>query len=188
MPRRTSYLSQLRFDPRLGDRWWAKYITNIRLVILLIISIVILGIFSFLSIPRRLNPEVKIPIVVVSTILPGASPSDIESLVTIPIEDKLNNIKGLDTLNSTSRESASVIQLQFLSNVNGDKALQDVQTAIKGKAGLPEDAQEPSITLVDFENQPVWQFAVTTHADTASLMRFSKQLRDKLKDLSKVDS
>jgi multidrug efflux pump subunit AcrB len=184
---RISYLSQLHFDPDLKNKWWAKYIVNIRLVILLILSIVAVGTFSFISIPRRLNPEVKIPIVVISTVLPGAAPADVESLATIPIEDKVNNVKGIDTMVSSSRENVSVIQLQFLSSVNGDKALQDVQTALGGNLDLPTDAQTPSVSLVDFEDQPVWEFAVTTTADTASLMRFSRELRDKLKDLPKID-
>lgn len=183
----TSYLDQVKFDPALQNRWWAKYITNFRLVVLLILSIVVLGVSSFLTIPRRLNPEVKIPIVSVVTVMPGAAPADVESLVTIPVEDRLDNIKGIDTLASVSRESASVITIQFLTSVDGDKALQDVQTAMGGLAGLPEEAQDPSIQLLDFEDQPIWNFAVTSTSDTASLMRFSRQLKDKIEDVAKVD-
>lgn len=185
---RTSYLSKLKFDPGLRDTWWAKYIINIRLVILLIISIITVGVFSYFNVPRRINPEVKIPIVIISTVMPGASPTDIESLITIPLEDKVNNVKGIDTMTSVSRDNVSVITLQFLSTVDGNRAVQDVQTALgSSKAGLPDDAQDPVVNLLDFEDQPIWTFAVTTRGDTASLMRFSRQLRDKIKDLPKVD-
>lgn len=186
--KRVSYLSQLKFDPRLKETWWGKYLVNFRLVILLIISIVTVGVFSYFSVPRRVNPEVKIPIIIISTVLPGASPTDIESLVTVPLEDKVDSVKGVDTMTSVSRENVSVITLQFLSTVDGNRALQDVQTALGNtKASLPDDAQDPTVNLLDFEDQPIWTFAVTTKGDTASLMRFSRELRDKIKDLQKVD-
>lgn len=188
MPRKLqSYLSQIRFDEKLRNKWWAKYILNFRLVILLIITIVIVGSVSFLSIPRRLNPEVKIPIVIITTILPGAAPSDIEQLLTVPLEDKVDGINGIDTMVSNSRENASVITMQFLSSVDGKQALQDVQTALGGITGLPDNAQKPVVTLLDFEDQPIWTFAVTSRSDTASLMRFSQLLKNKIKDLPRVD-
>ncbi len=182
-----SYLSQVSFDQNLRNKWWAKYILNIRLVLLLILSIIILGGVSFITIPRRLNPEVKIPIVIVTSILPGAAPTDIESLVTIPIEDSLDNIANIDTMSSVSRENVSIVSLQFLSTVEGEKALQDVQTALSSITNLPEDAQSPTAKLIDFEDQPIWTFVITSTSDTASLMRFSRMLRDKIKNLQKVD-
>ncbi len=187
MPRQISYLSQLKFEPSLWKSFQARYLTQIRLVILLIISIIALGTFAFLTIPRRLNPEIKIPIVVVNTILPGAGPEDIESLVTIPLEDKLNDVKGLDTITSSSRESSSTIVMQFLSSVSSDKAKSDVQSRVDQVTNLPTDAKRPTVAALDFENQPIWTFAIASKNDTASLMRFSKDLQKKLKDLPKVD-
>lgn len=184
---KTSYLSQLRFDPHLKDKWWAKYLVNFRIVILLILLIITTGVFSYLTVPRRVNPEIKIPIVIISTVLPGASPTDVESLLTVPIEDKLNSVKGIDTMTSISQDNVSVVTLQFLSNIEGKVALQDVQTALKSVSDLPSDAQDPVINLLDFEDAPIWTFAVTGKGDTASLMRFAKQLKDKIKDLAKVD-
>lgn len=187
MPQRISYLSQLRFKPELLASLQAKYLSQIRFVLLLVLAIVVIGIFAFTTIPRRLNPEIKIPIVVVNTVLPGASPEDVESLVTIPLEDKLNDIKRLDTMTSTSRESSSTIILQFLSTVNSQKAQQDVQNRVDTVIDLPADHKTPTVQALDFENQPIWTFAVTTTADPATLMRFSTELKDKLKDLPKID-
>ncbi len=182
-----SYLSQLKFDPKLRSKWWAKYLINFRLVLLLIVGILIAGSFSYFNVPRRVNPEIKIPIVIVSTVLPGATPTDIESLVTVPLEDKLDSVKGVDKMTSVSQENVSVITLQFLTSVDGDKALQDVQRELSGGNSLPDDAKEPVAKLLDFEDQPIWTFAVTGKGDSASLMRFSKQLKDDLEHLSKVD-
>lgn len=185
---RKSYLSQLKFDPSLKDTWWAKYLINFRIVLLLIIAIIAAGAYSYFTVPRRVNPEVKIPIVIVSVVLPGASPADVESLITIPIEDKLDNVEGIDTMVSTSRDNVSLTTMQFLSNVDGEKALQDVQREINSGEALPEDALEPAVTLLDFENSPIWTFTVTGKGDSASLMRFSRELRDDLEDLDKIDT
>ncbi len=72
-----SYFDRIVFDAKLrGDAIW-NYISNMRIVILSVIAILFLGFVSYLSIPRRLNPEIKISIVTIITTLPGASPSDV---------------------------------------------------------------------------------------------------------------
>lgn len=185
--KKASYLSSLRFDPSLLDTWYAKYIVQIRLVLMLIFFIIAIGFYGYSNLPRRLNPEIKIPIVIVSSVLPGASPEDIENLITIPIEDKIKTIEGIDTLASSSLENASVISIQFHSTVNADKARDDVQSAVSTVTNLPDDAKTPTVTKLDFENQPIWTFSITTDKDVASLVRFSEELKNKIKDLAKID-
>lgn len=182
-----SYLENLKFDPNLRHTFHGRYMVNIRLVILIIIGILVLGTYSFFQIPRRLNPELKIPIINVSTVIPGASPNDVESLVTIPLEDKLSGVKGLSTITSSSLESVSAITMEFNSGVDPEKARSDVQSIVDTVNDLPTDADTPRVAAIDFEDVPVWTFAVTGKSDTASLMRFSRALQDHLDDLPKVD-
>lgn len=184
----TSYLGSLRFDKKLATSIPARYLSNTRLIILLLLFIVAIGITSFFLLPRRLNPEIKLTIVQVVTLLPGASPQDVETLITTPLEDKLTGLNRLDTITSTSQESVSVIALQFLSNTDKDKARTDVQNAVNEVTTLPSDAKSPKVTAFDFENQPIWTFAVTTTADKASLMRFSDSLKRRLEDLPHVET
>ena len=106
-----SYLTGLKYDPKLEEHFIAKYLVNFRYVLLLIIAIIAAGVFSFLNLPRRLNPEVKIPIVSVTTALPGAGPEDIESLITIPIEDEIVGLEKVKTVSSSSSDSFSQISL-----------------------------------------------------------------------------
>ncbi len=164
-----------------------KYLSNPRLLILILFLIILIGINSLLTIPRTLNPEIKIPIVLISTVLPGAGPKDVESLVTIPIEDSVRGIQKIDTIQSTSQDSVSVINMQFQSGVDPDKALQDVQAKVNSVNTLPKDAQTPQVIKLDFANQPVWVFNLTTQKDNGSLFRFAKDLQQKLKDLTAVD-
>lgn len=181
-----SYLNSLSFDNRLLSSFQARYISQVRFVILFIFSIILLGIVSFTQLPRRLNPEIKIPIVTVITALPGGTPEDIESLITIPLEDELNNIKGTDTLTSVSSENVSAISMLFTSDVDPDKARNDVDKAVASVRDLPEDATDPTVQIVDFEDQPFWSFIIYTDGDDASLMRFGKRLEKAIDSVPKV--
>jgi multidrug efflux pump subunit AcrB len=183
----TSYLKQLKFDPKLNDSLIAKYLRNPRLVILIVLIALIAGIASFLSLPKVLNPDINIAIVTVSTSLPGAGPDDVESLLTIPIEQAVGNVANIDTMDSTSQNSQSVVTIQFLSGVDADKATSDVQSAVQSVGNLPKDATTPTVQKLDFTNAPVWTFTVTGH-DPASLIRFGRGLRDTLKDVTSLNT
>jgi len=185
--RQTRKLKRIIFDKSLLNTWWAKYLTNIRLVILFIMTIVTVGVTSFVILPRRLNPEIKLTIVTVSTVLPGAGPADVESLVTVPIEDKLLGVKGLDTITSSSMDNVSVVVMQFLSSVDKDTARNDVQTAVNEVSGLPGDAMDPRVAALDFEDSPIWTFGLHSTTDTPSLMAYADQLQKEIERVSGVD-
>jgi len=189
MPKQiTSYLDNLKFDSKLYDNIVSKYLLNIRIVVLILIGVIAIGTVSFFNLPRRLNPEVKIPLVVVSTVLPGAGPDDVEQLVTIPLEDKLLGLEDLSVVNSTSSENISLITVEFESSVDPDDAKDEVQSVVDTVIDLPDDAQDPTVIKVDFENQPIWQFAITSSSSNASLMRFAENLQEELEDLPEVDN
>lgn len=182
-----NYLQLIRFDKKIKESFAGRYLTNIRLVILVLIIILIGGLTSFLTLPRRLNPEVKIPIVIISTNLLGASPADVESLITIPLEEGLSTLTDLNTVTSTSSNSNSTITLEFASSVDTDDAVNDVQKAVNNVTDLPEDATAPRVTEIDFEDQTVYNFAIRSESDIASLMSFAGNLRDSLEKLSTVN-
>src|SRR5579859_1711950 len=165
----TSYLHNLHFDEKLKKSMIFKYLTNLRLVILVVLVVIGAGIYSFFTLPRTLNPEINIPIVTVVTTLPGAGPKDVESLVTIPLEDGVSGITGVKTVTSNSNNSVSVIQLQFNDGVDPDKAQRDTQSAVNNVTTLPKDAQTPVVKKIDFSHQPVWVFNLETTHDPGSL-------------------
>jgi len=183
----STYLKKLKFNPKLEESLIADYIRNPRLLILLLISIILLGTASFISLPKVYYPKINIPVVVVTTVLPGANPTDIESLVTIPIEDKVKGLSGLKTYQSTSRDSASIMYLEFNTGIDPDKAKTDVQSAVNEVTTLPSNTQTPQVVKYDYENQPVWTFALIGKGDSASLIRFAKILEDAIKTLPAVD-
>ncbi|MCL4365740.1 efflux RND transporter permease subunit [Patescibacteria group bacterium] len=183
----SSYLKQLKFDPKLYQAWIAKYLFNLRFIILIVVAILGFGVYSYLNLPRNINPDIKLAYVVVSAVLPGASPNDIESLVTIPLEDSIQSIQGIDLLQSTSRDSVSLIVVQFKTGVDADKARTDVQSAVDSVNTLPSDAQVPKVTKLDFENQPLWSFDLTGEGDSASLLRFAQDLKTSLDNIPSIN-
>lgn len=183
----STYLKKLKFDPRLLLGWVAKYLTNMRLVILIILMISAFGIQSYMALPRRLNPDIKIPIVLISTVLPGANPTDVESLLSIPIEDAVRGVTGVKTVTSSSRESVSIVSIEFESGFDPDKAKTDIQSAVDSVNDLPEDALTPNVQKLDFENQPIWNFSLAGAKDRGSLIRFSRDLKKDLEDLATIN-
>jgi multidrug efflux pump subunit AcrB len=93
--------------------WLNFFVKNFRVVILLIIIISAWGTYAFIKLPRESNPEVKIPIGIVTTVYPGASPADVEEFVTKKIEAELSGLKGLKKITSNSSNSFSSIQVEF---------------------------------------------------------------------------
>lgn len=183
----TSYLDQLKFDKALEKMGVTGYLTNVRLVMLFVIGIITFGLFSFLTLPRRLNPEVQIPIVSVITAYPGAGPVEVERAVTEKIEDELANAKGLNTLSSTSNDSVSIITAEFDSNTSVDEARDEVQKLVSRVNDLPENALEPSVRELDFEDVPVWQFALTSDASRPTLEESARKIADEIESLSQID-
>ncbi len=185
----SKYLQQLKFDNSLLKSFFAKYLTNFRLVVIVVLTVIALGVSAYVSLPRKLNPTINIPLVIVSTVLPGGSPSDIESLITIPIEDAIEGLDKVKQVTSTSRDSVSVIQIEFESGTDPDKARDDVNSAVTSINDLPEDALDPNVIKLDFENQPIWTFnLVSENNDRASLIRFARSLKNDLEDLSTIDN
>jgi len=184
----STYLKQLRFNPKLASTPIAKYITNLRLITLIVTGIVVFGVFSYNSLPRNLYPDVNIPMVFITTVLPGANPQDVESLVTIPVEDSVTGLNHVKTVTSNSLESVSTVTVEFDTGTDLDKAKTDVQSAVDGVSTLPESAQKPNVIKLDLQKTPIWTFTLTSQGDRASLIRFSKKLKQQLTDLPSIDS
>ena len=73
-------------------------VKNRAAVVIVTLAIVILGLSTYQELPREANPDVKVPVVMVTTVYPGVSPADIESLVTIPLESEISSVKDIKKL------------------------------------------------------------------------------------------
>jgi len=140
-------------------------------------GLMVLGAMSLRNIGTDLFPDVNFPIVTVQTIYPGASPAEVESQLTRPIEDAVAGINGLETVRSFSRESVSVVVVLFKLSANIDVAAQDVRDRIAGvRLKLPTDIREPTIRRVDIGAAPVMSYLVNADVPPEEIRRVTEDL------------
>ena len=124
--------------------------------IVLQLLLIVLGLMSLRSLGTDLFPDVSFPVVTVTTVYPGASPSEVEAQVTRKLEDAVAGIADLDTVRSSSRESVSVVIVMFKMSADIDKAAQDVRDRIGAvRSNLPRDARDPTVRRIDVGAAPV---------------------------------
>jgi HAE1 family hydrophobic/amphiphilic exporter-1 len=97
---------------------------------MLVLSLVVVGVFSYFGLGVDLFPKVDIPTVQIKVEDPGASPEEIETEVTKKVEDAVNTISQVDELRSTSSEGQSLVIVTFELSKNGDVAAQEVQNKV----------------------------------------------------------
>lgn len=153
-------------------------------VFLLTVCLFAFGVASYLSLPRESSPDVQIPVVLVTTPYLGVSPEDIESLVTVPLENELAGLKDLKKMRSTSAEGISIVFLEFEPEVIIEDALQRARDRVsRAKPKLPEDVEDPEIREISFSDVPILLVNIAGPADEVKLKELGEELED---DVSRI--
>jgi len=141
-------------------------------VIMILAAVIIAAIFSLFSLPVNRLPEFSIPRVTVETIYPGMTANEIRSMVTIPLEDGISPIKGLERIRSVSRDSRSFISLDFRWGTDPMSASVLVREAIDAVyPGLPEGVRKPAVTSGGAGNEAHAVIAVSSRNGNAEFAR-----------------
>ncbi|MCB0105336.1 MAG: efflux RND transporter permease subunit, partial [Caldilineaceae bacterium] len=123
---------------------------------------IVLGTVSFFRMPVNLFPEVDFPVVLVTTIYPGAGPEEVEEQITSVLEEELNSVNGIETITSQSSEGVSTIIMQFSLDASVDKVSQDVREKVNLKRNeLPDGILEPVVRRFNPTDNPIILFGVT---------------------------
>jgi len=153
---------------------------SIKRPVTMIMLTVAMLIFGFVSLPRLaidLMPDLNFPVAVVVTSVDGGSPSEVEKLVTKPIENALGTVSDLDSISSVSVEGASQVILLFNWGTNLDQATLDMREKVDQVRGaLPDSAHAPRVLRIDPNSQPILQFAVTGDQDVNKLKEMAEDL------------
>ncbi|MFN3330001.1 MAG: efflux RND transporter permease subunit, partial [Pyrinomonadaceae bacterium] len=129
---------------------------------MLILSLVTLGAFSFLSLGVDLFPKIDFPTITVTVANPGASPEEIETEITSKIEEAVNTISGIDEIRSSSVEGLSQVFIQFVLEKDVDVAAQEVERRVQNVIPfLPETAKQPTVQKLDTDAAPVLRIVVS---------------------------
>ena len=177
----SAYLDKLEFRPELRNTWLNFFVSNFRVVVLLIILISAWGIFSFNRLPRESNPEVKIATAIITDMYPGASPSDIEELVTKKIETDISGVSGINKMTSTSSNSFSTVVVEFDANQNIDDAvrrLRDQLPAIRND--IPTDAKDPQVLQISLDDTPIVTYSFIGPYDGFVMRNYVDNIKDEL--------
>jgi multidrug efflux pump len=167
--------------------FWTFFIDKRAFSYILITALIVSGSYALLTIPKESAPEVKVPIGIVTTTLPGASAEDTEKLITNKIEDEVNNVDNLDKLTSSSREGVSIISVQFLASADIDKSINDLKDAVdRAKPDLPKEANSPIVTKVSFSDQPILIVSISSDITPPDLVRLGDTLKEELKTVGGV--
>ncbi len=129
---------------------------------MLILSLTVVGLFSYRSLGVDLFPKIDLPTITVTVVNPGASPQEIETEITDKVEGVVNTISGIDELRSTSVEGVSQVFITFLLEKNPDVAAQEVRNKIDLIVNdLPVTAEHPMVQKLDTDAAPVVRIAVS---------------------------
>ena len=141
-------------------------------IMMLVLTLVVFGIKSYISLPVELYPDINMPMVVILTTYQGAGPEEIENTITKPIEDQMSTINGLDTLSSTSSEASSMVMVQFKMDMNIDESVAEVRDKMDMvKSRLPDDASTPFIIKIDPNIMPIVVFTFTSAKRSEAYLR-----------------
>lgn len=130
-------------------------------VVVAVVMVIVLGVISFMNMVTDLLPAMELPYVVVVTTMPGASPEQVESRITAPLEAGLGTVNGVTNVTSTSSENVSTVVLEFDGGTNMDSAMVNLSTAVDQVRGaLPDTAGNPMLLQISPDMLPVMIAAV----------------------------
>lgn len=151
------------------------FIKKRKITLVFFAMIVLMGAFVTFTLPKQEQPDIIVGTAVVTTIYPGATPEKVEQTVTKKLEQKINEVQGIKSIQSESRSGVSIIEIKTENNVVPKKVFEELRKKVKdAEADLPEDAEQPAIND-DMSRTFIQSFQITAQSFEQIL-----QLRDTL--------
>ncbi len=166
---------------------WKFFLQKRQFTILVIVALSLAGVASVLAMTRESTPEVQIPVGGVTVVLPGASPEDIERLVTNKLEERLANLSDLNKITSSSREGVSTVVVEFNASADIQKSIQKLKDEVdKAVVDLPSEAKTPIVTEVNFSDQPIQLISVSADLPPAQFATLGEDLKREIQTVKGV--
>jgi len=153
---------------------------------MIVVVMVVMGLYSYSHLVTELIPNINFPVIVVTTVYPGAAPGEVETQVTKKIEDEVATLANIEELTSTSMESMSQVIVQFALETDEDQDSIDVKDKIDAISGeLPDGAEDPIVMKYDIAGEAVVELAVSGDRSLAEIYEIvDKEVKD---PLSRID-
>ncbi len=162
---------------------WA--IDNRTSIFVLTLFLCLVGIWAYNVLPKESFPEIQIPKIYVQTILPGASPTNIENVVTKPLEKKLKSISGVKKITSNSYQDFSIIVVEF-GDVKVDKAEQDVKDKVDETELPKEILNRPKVQAINFSEFPIMYINISGKYELSKLKEYADNLKDRIESMKEI--
>ena len=167
-------------------------IDNKTSIYIITIIITLAGIFSYISIPKEQFPDIKIATIIVSTFNYGTSPTDMENLITKPLEKQIKGISGIKKLTSYSVQDFSNVVVEFNTGISEEEAKQKVKDKVDlARKDLPTTlSAEPNVLAVDFSEFPMLSVNIAGNYDLETLKKYGDAVKDRIeamKEIRRVD-
>ncbi|KVV13607.1 efflux RND transporter permease subunit [Flavobacterium sp. TAB 87] len=139
------------------------------IIIVLFTILTLGGLFSYSQLGYELIPKFEQNVITISTIYPGASPSEVENTITKKMEDAIASLENIKKIDSKSYESLSVVSISLTSNANVDVSMNDAQRKINAIiSDLPDDAKTPSLSKFSLSDLPIMTIGANAKMDEAT--------------------
>ncbi len=160
-------------------------------VTMIVLIFVVIGMYALTMLPMELMPEMELSVALVYTSYPNVGSQEVENLVTKNIESAVSSVSGIKSITSQSSEGSSIVMLQFSSNTDMDKAVQDIKDNVDLVSSfLPEDASDPMVMKLDTSMMPVAMMSVSCEGmDIIQTKKFVEDnIQNKLEAINGVAS
>jgi multidrug efflux pump subunit AcrB len=161
------------------------FVRNSVFVNLLMLVILLAGGLIYLSMTREIFPEFSLDSISIQTVYAGASPQEIEKLITIKIEEEISDLDGVDSIYSESQEGLSLITVELTKGAEVTRLLNDISSAIDNIEDFPQDAEDPVVHEVK-NAFPVITVSVYGELPELSMKEIAEEIRDEIRDIPGV--
>jgi len=179
------YFEIITENKKIEKKPWFFLIRKRKVTSLIISALLIFGLVTIADIPRELSPEVKIPIALVVTVYPGASPLDIEQQITKEIESQISDISGIKSIDSTSSLGFSSIVVEFEAGEDIKSSIEELKDRVdQAKSNLPADAEDPRVVEIRLDDRPIITITIASNEyDLAEIGKFADNIKDEIKGI-----
>ncbi|MBF9236127.1 efflux RND transporter permease subunit [Hymenobacter sp. BT683] len=173
-------------EKEFGPTSWS--INNKTSIYIITVLLCISGIFAYIKLGKEKFPDIVIPRIIVATVYPGTSPTDIENLVTRQLEKEIKSVNGVKKLSSTSNQDYCIVDVEFNSGVDVQYAKQLIKDAVdKASNELPSDLPSPpSVNEVNLSELPIMNINLAGNLPVAQLKKYADDFQDKIEALPEI--
>ena len=158
------------------------------LITVIFVTLILFGFIGYSSLSLNLLPKFTTNTITVSTTYSGASPEEVLTSITKPLEDALSSVEGIDDMSSTSQEGSSSITLELLSSVKPGDAQLDAERKVRQVlSNLPDGVKEPVVSRMSSDDMPIFKMSVSSNlSDTKLYDLVDKEIKPVLTNIPGV--